>query len=447
MSLGLGTKINKSDSEAFWNPRKLGAALKLWLEPLYGIQGQISTPPSDGEQISSWVDLSSSQTDNTATAPVVVHQTTADVTASSNIRLNDVTGIEVDMSVTGVTAGHFIKVDGNPAEVGEVTVSSINSSTKVVALSEAITVITGRDLRFQFPGLVFNTSNGVLTVGRSGLTDLTVDLDGRYSTTDTNYYASSLSFSTSTGVLTVGRSGLSNLTVDLDGRYLDSSSSLSATNLTGTIDNNRLPTSIDLGTAGSIKTNNVRTSGQTNNLTQAGYHLYHAAGGFEALTLVKNSNGYGTALFLHRLSTAGTGNLIEFQYNNSGVGNINTNGSQSFFSGGSDYRLKQDVENITDAITKIKSLRPVKFRWKNNPGLGYDSGFIAHEIQETGHYDHLVTGEKDGMRKKSDDPNQLEPDYQGVYYGKFTPMLVAALKEISDKVDALDTRLTSLENT
>ena len=160
MSLGLGTKINKSDSEAFWNPRKLGAALKLWLEPLYGIQGQISTPPSDGEQISSWFDLSSSQTDNTATAPAVVHQTTADVTASSNIRLDDVTGIEVDMSATGVTAAHLIKVDGNPAEVGEVTVSSVNSSTKVVGLSEAVTVITGRDLRFQFPGLVFNTSNG-----------------------------------------------------------------------------------------------------------------------------------------------------------------------------------------------------------------------------------------------------------------------------------------------
>ena len=136
--------------------------------------------------------------------------------------------------------------------------------------------------------------------------------------------------------------------------------------------------------------------------------------------------------------------LTDFRLN---IGNINTNGSQSFFSGGSDYRLKQDVENITDAITKIKSLRPVKFRWKNNLGVGYDSGFIAHEIQETGHFDHLVSGVKDGMRKKSDDPNQQEPDYQGVDYGKFTPMLVAALKEISDKVDALDTRLTSLENT
>jgi len=37
--------------------------------------------------------------------------------------------------------------------------------------------------------------------------------------TDTNYYASSLSWNTSNGILTVNRSGLSALTVDLDGRY------------------------------------------------------------------------------------------------------------------------------------------------------------------------------------------------------------------------------------
>ena len=49
------------------------------------------------------------------------------------------------------------------------------------------------------------------------------------------------------------------------------------------------------------------------------------------------------------------------------------------------------------------------------------------------------------MRSKYDDPETQEEDYQTVDYSKFTPMVVAALKEISDKVDALDTRLTSLE--
>ena len=359
-----------------------------------------------------------------------------------------------------------------------------NASTDTITISA-----TDTTTNYYADSLSFNTSNGVLTVGRSGLTDLTVDLDGRYSTTDTNYYASSLSFSTSTGVLTLGRSGLTSLTVDLDGRYsttdttpnstnvanagaimdsdfssngfmkrtgsgsysIDSStyltslSTLSSSNLSGTISNSILPTSIDLGSSGEIKAKNFQSSGQSNRLTSAGFSAYHNTG-FEGLSIVKSSSGWGTALFIHRLSSAGSGNIGEFQYNNSFVGSINTNGSTTTFNGGSDYRLKQDVENISDGLGKIKSLRPVKFRWKNNPN-SYDSGFIAHEVQETGHFDHLVTGVKDGMREKSDDPNQLEPDYQGVDYSKFTPMLVAALKEISDKVDALDARMTSLENT
>jgi hypothetical protein len=125
--------------------------------------------------------------------------------------------------------------------------------------------------------LSFNTSNGILTATVSGSSNVTVDLDGRYSLsshnhnslydnykswnlktngtqrttvqsggtldlkagsnvtlsygaggvvtiastdTNTNNYADSLSFNTGNGILTLGRSGtLSDLTVDLDGRY------------------------------------------------------------------------------------------------------------------------------------------------------------------------------------------------------------------------------------
>ena len=246
------------------------------------------------------------------------------------------------------------------------------------------------------------------------------------------------------------RTGSGSYTVD-NSTFLTSASSLNASNLSsGTVNNSRLPTSIDLGSSGEIKARNFQTSGQSNSLTSAGFHAYKSAGGFQGVSIVKDVGGsgnWGTALFIHRLSSAGTGNIGEFQYNNSFVGSINTNGSTTTFNGGSDYRLKQDVENISDGLGKIKSLRPVKFKWKNNLGAGYDNGFIAHEVQETGYFNHLVTGVKDGMREKGDDPNQLEPDYQGVDYSKFTPMIVAALKEISDKVDALDARMTSLENT
>ena len=141
-----------------------------------------------------------------------------------------------------------------------------------------------------------------------------------------------------------------------------------------------------------------------------------------------------------------TGKILEFKSDGSTVvGDVSTNGSTTNYNGNSDYRLKQDINNIDNAITKIKTLRPVTFRWKNNVDIGYDNGFIAHEVQETGHYNHLVTGVKDGTRTSHSNPEKTEPQYQGVDYGKFTPMLVAALQEAVAKIETLETKVAALE--
>lgn len=67
----------------------------------------------------------------------------------------------------------------------------------------------------------FNIGDGVLTLAQQDGGVVTVDLDGRYSTTAENNYVSSATFGTATGVLTLNREGLSALTVNLDGRYLN----------------------------------------------------------------------------------------------------------------------------------------------------------------------------------------------------------------------------------
>ena len=132
--------------------------------------------------------------------------------------------------------------------------------------------------------------------------------------------------------------------------------------------------------------------------------------------------------------TQTTGTILEFKYNGSTiVGGVSTNGSTTNYNQSSDYRLKQDINNIDDAITKIKTLRPITFRWKNNVDIGYENGFIAHEVQETGHYNQLVNGVKDGT------------DYQGLDYSKFTPMLVAALQEAVAKIETLEAKVAALE--
>ena len=85
--------------------------------------------------------------------------------------------------------------------------------------------------------IVADNNNDTLTF-KAG-SNITINTDASTDTieiiskdTTTNYYLSSASFSTSTGVLTLNRSGLTAVTVDLDGRYVTSSgvTSIATTN-------------------------------------------------------------------------------------------------------------------------------------------------------------------------------------------------------------------------
>ena len=63
--------------------------------------------------------------------------------------------------------------------------------------------------------LAFATGTGILTVGRNGLSDLTVDLDGRYSTTDTQY---SVASNSALGLIKIGYTdNAKNYALELDG--------------------------------------------------------------------------------------------------------------------------------------------------------------------------------------------------------------------------------------
>ena len=63
--------------------------------------------------------------------------------------------------------------------------------------------------------LAFATGTGILTVGRNGLSDLTVDLDGRYATTNTTYSAAT---SSALGLIKIGYTdNAKNYAVELDG--------------------------------------------------------------------------------------------------------------------------------------------------------------------------------------------------------------------------------------
>jgi hypothetical protein len=120
------------------------------------------------------------------------------------------------------------------------------------------------------------------------------------------------------------------------------------------------------------------------------------------------------------------------------VGFIGSNGNSTQYNSGSDYRLKDDVTNISQALTTISNLRPVTFKWKVSHDLGLFSGFIAHELQDF--WPEAVSGEKDAMCSDG-----VTPDYQAVDQSKLVPLLVAAIQELKADNDAMKERIAALE--
>lgn len=92
------------------------------------------------------------------------------------------------------------------------------------------------------------------------------------------------------------------------------------------------------------------------------------------------------------------------------------------FTAVSDYRKKKNWKPMTDPLGRIRKMNPVDFQWRINDE--WDEGFIAHELQE------VVPGAVFG---KKDDEDRL----QAVDPGKIMPLVVAALKELDRRIEAI----------
>ena len=124
-------------------------------------------------------------------------------------------------------------------------------------------------------------------------------------------------------------------------------------------------------------------------------------------------------------NTTTTSNNLKFNDNN---GNLTVGGDIIAFSA-SDIRLKSNITSIADAVNKVKSLRGVTFEWNEDSAHeGSDTGVIAQEVDALG-LPGLVQERENGDL--------------AVRYDKLIPILIEAIKELSDKVDTLEQRLNS----
>jgi hypothetical protein len=192
--------------------------------------------------------------------------------------------------------------------------------------------------------------------------------------------------------------------------------------------------------------------GLGNTTTGGSYEKLSSGGAF----FTSRSDGPG--LFVNRNNN---GDVIQFYKNGNGRGSISVSGSGSSFNNSSDYRLKENIVNLTGAITRLKQLQPKCFNFIADPDATQVDGFIAHEaatvlpwavngtynqVQLWGDYetDELPEGVSVGDPKLDDDGNTI-PVMQGMDYSKLTPLLTAALQEAVAKIEALELRLAALE--
>jgi hypothetical protein len=149
------------------------------------------------------------------------------------------------------------------------------------------------------------------------------------------------------------------------------------------------------------------------------------------MVLVPGASGQ-TGIYLGHASGTSSGAFYAgFCYNSSTIGSISQTGTTAvLYNTTSDYRLKNDVAPIQNALAIVEALNPVSFTWIDGRK---DDGFLAHEIQAI--IPNCVTGEKDAVNEDG------TPKYQQMDNSGVIPFLVKAIQELNAKVIALEAQL------
>ena len=180
----------------------------------------------------------------------------------------------------------------------------------------------------------------------------------------------------------------------------------------------------------------------------------YAGGGSEYGVEIKTDASTGVAVyFLHSTTTA--------------CGSISVGSSATAYNTSSDYRLKENVVDMSGAITRLKTLTPKRFSWIADENSELLDGFLAHEVDEV--VPQAIHGEKDETKDvgtiKDADGNVLSENvlesakehgqtwektateniYQGIDQAKLVPLLTGALQEAITKIESLEARVAALE--
>jgi hypothetical protein len=169
--------------------------------------------------------------------------------------------------------------------------------------------------------------------------------------------------------------------------------------------------------------------------TQVGIGVANTTGGYGDNVTRATIYAYsGNSLEINDPASA-TSTSIYFRSGGGNRGTITTTAGGTAYNTTSDYRLKENIVDLPNALSTLAQLKPRQFSWKETGNT--TTGFIAHELAEV--CPHAVSGTKDAV----DENGQIKP--QGIDTSFLVATLTAAIQEQQALITTLTERITALE--
>lgn len=344
-----------------------------------------------------------------------------------NLKVNGVLTASTDVRLNGNGLQNELKfIDSNGYSVGMKAPADLNDTNITFILPDSTNTANGTSL------VATNVTNNVVTLG-FGSTPVAAD----------NYFATSGLSNKDLGVglhIKTGDSGTSSVLSNADELVIEASADSGMTILSGTSNVGQ----IRFGDSGNSNIGGITYSHADNEMNfitngtliftaNSSTAKFNKSGTYDVRSYGWVGNGTGQGWKIHRDSNQGS-ILIETSLTsertmfsvingNGTVGTIKTNGSSTSYNTSSDYRLKENEVSISDGIDRLKQLQPYRFNFIADPDKTVD-GFFAHEVQDI--VPEAVVGEKDGE------------EMQGIDQSKLVPLLVAAVQELTTRLEALE---------
>ena len=179
--------------------------------------------------------------------------------------------------------------------------------------------------------------------------------------------------------------------------------------------------------------------------------------------MIRSANSTGAeSIIVNNLTSPGSIGILQYRENAGIQGQylVAANGSGIYFAGSSDYRLKENVSNLTESsLDRINQLRLISYNWNDLSGMPTDKeqiGVLAHEMEEV--FPEFVEGEKDAVYTQEDLDARGDPETTNEEVGDIKAQTVSlvnkdmivhilkGMQELKAENDALRARIEVLES-